>query len=325
MARVGLAFLTGAIGSLLGAVVAFQLATSFGGMLALPRDTAARVAGAITATYIGGSVNLFAVASIVGLRGATITGGASLLGALAAADVLLMAVYFSGLVAAHKAPLLRRIFPAKGHVSPPVASRAVGLDLGSAPTRETENAPLHRSWPKVFVMIALGTAICATGNGLSKMSPLPGTSTIATTLLTVMAARAASRFAPGFHKELVRIAPTISTLLLNAFFASIGATGRWAQVIGVAPAILVFSLVALAMHALVTFVGASILNRCCGTDIRLDDVIVASNANIGGPSTAATFAGLMGQDSLVVPAAVWGTVGYAVATTLGVATWKTLQ
>jgi cobalamin biosynthesis Mg chelatase CobN len=51
--------------------------------------------------------------------------------------------------------------------------------------------------------------------------------------------------------------------------------------------------------------------------VELDELLVASNANIGGPATAASFAGLIGRPDLVAPAAAWGTVGYGVATFLG--------
>lgn len=51
--------------------------------------------------------------------------------------------------------------------------------------------------------------------------------------------------------------------------------------------------------------------------IELDEILVASNANIGGAATAASFAGLIGRPDLVAPAAAWGTVGYGIATFLG--------
>ncbi|CAN0386505.1 unnamed protein product, partial [Scytosiphon promiscuus] len=92
-----------------------------------------------------------------------------------------------------------------------------------------------------------------------------------------------------------------------------------------APAVFVFASLALAVHVAFMAIGATALNRCCGAGLSIDDLIVASNANIGGPSTAATFAGLIGKADLVIPAAVWGTVGYAIATSLGVGVWAILR
>lgn len=323
MGRVGLSFLIGAVGSVAGVAASFRLATTCaGGAFALPRDTAAQIAGAVTATYVGGSVNLFAVASAVGLVGAKSVGGASLLGALAAADIFLMSVYFSFLVAAHKtlgSSPSSVVEPLQGKSGPnqPGAGAATpgGGWRGSFRTCSTHT----------LALLAIGSTICLFGNAVAGSSPLPGTSTMAVTLLTVGATRVLTRFAPRFQASLSRTAPLIATVLLNAFFGSVGASGRLAEVVGVAPAIFVFASLALAVHIAVMATGAAILNRCCGAGLGVDDMIVASNANIGGPSTAATFAGLLGKDELVVPAAVWGTVGYAIATTLGVGVWVTLR
>lgn len=347
MARVGLSYLVGALGSVAGVAAAFSVATSCdvgGSKLALPRDTAARIAGAVAATYIGGSVNLFAVASAVGLMGeaAAGVGGASLLGALAASDIFLMALYFSGLVAASKTPFLRRVFPSAASRSRPddLSAQENGGEMGAVdpveifPARARAEERQSSSFMSgsaavptttLAALLVLGSAICFSGNAVASRSPLPGTSTMATTLLTVGVARLLSRYAPAFHKSLSRAGPLVAAVLLNAFFGSVGASGRWAQVVGVAPAIFAFASVALGVHVVVMTVGVAALNRCCAAGLGIDDMIVASNANIGGPSTAATFAGLIGQDELVVPAAVWGTAGYAVATTIGVGIWTVLR
>lgn len=339
MMRVGLAFALGAAGSIVGVLAAFRVATSYagaGGALTLPRETAAQIAGAVTATYIGGSVNLFAVAAAVGLVGAMSAGGASLLGALAASDVFLMAVYFSGLVAANKATYLRRIFPGKTILlgSPSTESTLSPSGLGSRRQEASSTVELVATGDRTLLrsraitvasLLGLGSVICLAGTAAARRSPVPGTSTMAVTLLTVAVTRALVRHAPSFQSSLARDGPTLATVLLNVFFGSVGAAGRWAHVVGVAPAIFAFASLALVLHAILAVAGAAALNKFCGAELGIDDIIVASNANIGGPSTAATFAGLIGQEELVVPAAVWGTVGYAIATTLGVGVWAVLR
>ncbi|CAM9243337.1 unnamed protein product, partial [Hapterophycus canaliculatus] len=333
--RVGLSFLIGAVGSIVGVATSFRVATTFGGqILALPRDTAAQIAGALTATYVGGSVNLFAVASSVGLIGATSVGGSSILGALAAADIFLMSVYFSFLVAANNIPIFRRIFPgraAQEESRPGPMLESPDVNSGVKRSQGVTAAPSSR-WRSfryratdTLALFVIGSVICAFSSMVASMSPLPGTSTMLVTLTTVGAVRAFARFAPDFQVGLSRTAPLIATVLLNAFFGSVGASGRWVEVVGVAPAVFVFASLALAVHVAFMAIGATVLNRCCGAGLSIDDLIVASNANIGGPSTAATFAGLVGKDDLVVPAAVWGTVGYAIATSLGVCVWAVLR
>lgn len=315
--RVGLCFLIGAVGSVAGVAASFRLATTCGGRaFALPRDTAAQIAGAVTATYVGGGVNLFAVASVVGLIGATSVGGSSLFGALAAADIFLMSVYFSLLVAVHKS---QGSSPSAEHEPPQ------GKTGANQPAPGGRWRAFRTSATDTLSLLGIGSVICFVGSGIASSSPLPGTSTMAVTLLTAGATRVLTRLAPHFRESLSRTAPVVATVLLNSFFASVGASGRWAEVVGVAPAIFVFAALALVVHIAFMAAGAAIANRVFGAGLGVDDVLVASNANIGGPSTAATFAGLIGQDELVIPAAIWGTVGYAVATTLGVGVWAALR
>eukprot|EP00434_Breviolum_minutum_P039990 symbB.v1.2.035529.t1/scaffold4806.1/size34549/3 len=60
---------------------------------------------------------------------------------------------------------------------------------------------------------------------------------------------------------------------------------------------------------------AVLINLACGRRlIRLPIFLVASNAAVGGPSTASTFAESLQLTELVVPAAVCGTLGYALGT-----------
>lgn len=323
MGRVGMAFLIGAVGSVAGVAASFYVAVTYaGGAFAIPRKAAAQIAGAVTATYVGGSVNLFAVASAVGLVGATSAGGGSLLGALAAADIFLMSVYFSFLVTVHKT-----LSNSPSSVVEPLQGNSELNETGAGAATRGGGCPgsLRSSATNTLALSAICSTICLFGNAVAGKSPLPGTSTMIVTLLSVGATRVLTRFVPHVQAGLSRTAPLVATVLLNAFFGSVGASGRLAEVVGVAPAIFVFASLALAVHIAVMITGAAILNHCCGAELGVDDLIVASNANIGGPSTAATFAGLLGKDELVVPAAVWGTFGYAIATTLGVGVWVALR
>ena len=53
--------------------------------------------------------------------------------------------------------------------------------------------------------------------------------------------------------------------------------------------------------------------------LDLAEIVIASNANMGGPTTAAAMAVARKWKALVIPAILCGTLGYAVATFIGVA------
>jgi uncharacterized membrane protein len=53
--------------------------------------------------------------------------------------------------------------------------------------------------------------------------------------------------------------------------------------------------------------------------LDLAELVIASNANMGGPTTAAAMAVARKWKTLVIPAILCGTLGYAIATFIGVA------
>ena len=125
----------------------------------------------------------------------------------------------------------------------------------------------------------------------------------------------------------------LSGFLFLFLFASIGVTADLRVALRQGPACLVFAGTALALHGWITLVGAWLWQRVRGTSSRysLEDVLIASNAAIGGPATAADFCGQiegvsesrkLGQ---TIAATIWGVVGYAVGTTLGISFFRLLR
>ena len=96
------------------------------------------------------------------------------------------------------------------------------------------------------------------------------------------------------------------------FFAVTGAMGHIPTVIKVAPSLALHTMIQIATHFLFILTAGRIFR------IPLREVVLASNANVGGPTTAAAMASSKGWKALVLPALLTGVFGYAIATFIGI-------
>ncbi|XP_061361328.1 uncharacterized protein LOC133305206 isoform X2 [Gastrolobium bilobum] len=274
-----LAFLLGSFATTVGTVVAYLLFP----MRSLGQDSW-KIAAALMGRHIGGAVNYVAISDALGVSPSTLTAGL-------AADNVICAVYFSTLFAL-------------GSTVPREASTSVNGD-GMTTTSESGSKlpmlPMATSLAVAFAICKVATFL--TGYFGIQGGTLPMVTAIAVILATV------------FPKPFASLAPSgeaMALILMQVFFAVIGASGSIWSVINTAPSIFLFAFVQIAVH-LAIILG---LGRLFRFDLKL--LLIASNANVGGPTTACGMATSKGWSSLIVPGILAGIFGISIATFLGI-------
>lgn len=265
-------------------------ATAFGALAAafifsdaFPEDNW-RLAGVMTGTYAGGSLNFVAVGREVGLEDA-------LYAAATAADNVLTALWFG---ATSLIPLwLMGIFAGRARANAP---QSVADDPGLT-NRKVQLVPSSLAW-----LLALGLGLIAAANFLGEATGWPSVLFL-TTLALALAQLPMIRRLDG--------ALELGILALNFFFVVIGIGSKLSEIWKVGPEVFYFTLVVVVGHGLILY-GVGWL-------LRLDvaTLSVASQAAVGGPSTAMALAEARGWHGLALPGIVVGLAGYAVGTYLG--------
>lgn len=99
--------------------------------------------------------------------------------------------------------------------------------------------------------------------------------------------------------------------MIYLFFFVIGVPASIPQILREAPLLFVLCAIMVIINMLVCFIFGKLLK------FNLEDIILASNANIGGPTTAAAMAISKGWVNLVGPIMLIGTLGYIIGTYAG--------
>lgn len=103
----------------------------------------------------------------------------------------------------------------------------------------------------------------------------------------------------------------IGTYLIHIFFVVIGIPASIPLILENAPLLLVFAFIIVAINLIVSLVGAKVFK------FELEETLLAVNANIGGPTTAAALAIAKGWSNLVGPILIVGTLGYIIGNYVG--------
>jgi uncharacterized membrane protein len=288
-----IAFFVGAIATIVGTLVAYPLLP----LTSLGPDVGWRVACALAARHIGGAINFVAVAD-------TLKVGGSAVSAAIAADNVVVALYFAFLFS-----IAKQGTPSEE--SEEESTEIVVTDPGDIGT--ADDGLGDNSITLASLGIALSVASClVTAGGILTSSLLPkGTSLLPlTSILTVLSATAF----PKFFSTIRASGTAVGITFIQMFFAASGAAGSIQLVLKSAPTLFLFSAVQIGVHfATLMALGRGILR------LPPRELYLASNANVGGPTTAAAMAQAKDWNRLVLPALLIGILGYATATAIALA------
>ena len=299
--RMMVVFLIGAVGTCVGALLAYTLLHNY-----IPE--ASGVAAMMTGSYIGG--NFAALATQFKVTGQTI-------GAVTVADNLLMALYFFALIMFAGLNFFRKHF-AHPHIDEVEQnglddSKTQAAAYWSRKDISLKDIAFNIAYAVTIVFLSnlISHAIAGaipTDNAVLKMCNIFfGSQYVWITTLSMIVATYGEK-----KVEKMNGAQEIGTYFIYMFLFVIGVPASIVEIITNTPALLLFTAIMVLVNMIFCFVGGKILK------FNLEDCILASNANIGGPTTAAGMAISQGWSKLVGPVMLIGTFGYVIGTYLGV-------
>ncbi|MGW7907735.1 DUF819 family protein [Staphylococcus pseudoxylosus] len=296
-------FFIASIGTMIGTLVAFIVLNQW-----IPYLN--KIGAMMTGSYIGGGVNFAALSSKLETPG-------DMVSSTVVADNSVMALYFMLLIALPSLPLIKKYFKTDYNTeqSPKVQQSYwqpkkiqlldIAFSVASAITLVAvsfKGAELIQQWiPKSNIVLTIITSFF-------------GDSYLLLTTLTLIVVAIWGDF---FEK--LAGASEIGTFLIYIFFVVIGIPASFATIITTAPLLFVFVIMILVFN-----LGLSLLLGKA-FKFKIEEILLASNATAGGPTTAAALAIGKGWTGLVGPILIIGTLGYVVGNYAGTLMYQLLS
>lgn len=301
--RLLIIFFIASIGTMIGTFVAFIILNQW-----IPYLN--KIGAMMTGSYIGGGVNFAALSSKLETPG-------DMVSSTVVADNSVMALYFMLLIALPSLPLIKKHFKTDYNTeqSPKVQQSYwqpkkiqlldIAFSVASAITLVAvsfKGAELVQQWiPKSNVVLTI-------------ISSFFGDAYLLLTTLTLIVVAIWGDF---FEK--LAGASEIGTFLIYIFFVVIGIPASFATIITTAPLLFVFVIIILIFN-----LGLSLLLGKA-FKFKIEEILLASNATAGGPTTAAALAIGKGWTGLVGPILIIGTLGYVVGNYAGTLMYQLLS
>jgi uncharacterized membrane protein len=255
------------------------------------------VAAIATGCYTGGAVNMAAMADAfqvsAEVSSATMVGGN-----------VIMALFMVILMTIPKIEFFAK------HFRHGIEDNITSLNSNSLTTEEIASTKEGSTLTVLDIAIALGVALVITAVSVRFCAWYSNTGWLFHSILgqkylviTTVTIILVSLF-PKFFSKLKGV--EIGTFMIYLFFFGIGTSASIMLIIQKSPMIFIFCIIA----AFFNMIGTLGLGRLF--NLRLEDLLIASNATIGGPTTAPGMALAQGWHRLIVPGILIGVYGYAV-------------
>lgn len=289
-------FLLGSVGTAVGVVFAMWLVDGSETIGASYRA----IGGIFVGTYTGGAVNFNALALHYGVN----TQGPVFAG-ITAVDNILTTVWMAATIALPR--LLSCIWP-RTRFGMAAGNSAAASTVGDEADDSEQVHPINLGF-----LLAVGAGgVCVAEFVAEWLKESQGIHLPSVIILTTIALVLAQFRV--IQKQ--RGSQVLGLFAMYVFLSVIAAScdiAAFREIGGLGVTLFVFASVTIATHAVITFAGAAVFR------IDVNVAAIASQANIGGATTALGVARSLGRRDLVLPAVLVGSLGYAVGTYLGFA------
>lgn len=253
-----------------------------------------RLAGVLTGTFTGGSLNFVSVGRAVELSDQLFAG-------TTAADALITGLWMGATLLLPVG--LRRFYPATPGEGD-AGDDGRGEGDGEGQRRHPFFLKEKVSTLDLAILFSVGIALLLGSSLLAQVVPgIPSILWLTTLALAAGQFRAMARPMGAFP---------LGTLALHFFFVVIGIFSRVSEILAVGMEVFWLTLAVVAIHGVVVYGGGRLLR------LDLGSLSVASQAAVGGPSSALAVAVSRRWRSLVLPGIIVGLLGYAIGNYLGV-------
>lgn len=290
-------FLISSVGTVVGVGTGFLLLHQF-----IPELD--KIGAMMTGSYIGGGVNFAALSTKFQTPG-------ELVSATVVADNSVMAFYFIVLITLPNMTFIKKYFKRLYNSNDDANSNQAEVYWKR---NDISLKDIAYSISIAFVLVAISFKISELVNEhipknnhfMEILVSIIGDQFLLLTTLTLVTVAMFSKFFENLNAS-----DELGTFLIYIFFVVIGVPASIPIIIKTAPLLFIFVAVILIFNLSITLCFGKLFK------FNIEEMLLASNANAGGPTTAAALAISKGWQGLVGPILIIGTLGYVIGNYVG--------